>query len=101
MSNIQGCCAADAVNGSFEPQNAVNGSVPGTGVLTVTGAGKKTPGGAGTHTGHAGAQGHTDHIDEPMRRTSQAGTVNCVVFDILEYGYQDLVQTSSTRIWSK
>ena len=31
-------------------------------------AGKKTPGGAGTHTGHTGhtgARGHTDHTDEP------------------------------------
>ena len=30
--------------------------------------GKKTPGGAGTHTGHTGhtgARGHTDHTDEP------------------------------------
>jgi len=34
----------------------------------VTGTGKKTPGGAGTHTGHTGhadAQRHTDHTDEP------------------------------------
>ena len=32
------------------------------------GTGKKTPGGAGTHTGHTGhtgARGHTDHTDEP------------------------------------
>ena len=31
-------------------------------------AGKKTPGGAGTHTGHTGhtgTDGHTDHTDEP------------------------------------
>ena len=30
--------------------------------------GKKTPGGAGTHTGHTGhtgTDGHTDHTDEP------------------------------------
>ena len=27
--------------------------------------GKKTPGGAGTHTGHTGAHRHTDHTDEP------------------------------------
>ena len=35
---------------------------------TVPGPGKKTPGGAGTHTGHTGhtgARGHTDHTDEP------------------------------------
>ena len=33
-----------------------------------TGTGKKTPGGAGTHTGHTGhtgTDGHTDHTDEP------------------------------------
>ena len=32
-----------------------------------TGTGKKTPGGAGTHTGHTGhtgARGHTDHTDQ-------------------------------------
>ena len=31
------------------------------------GTGKKTPGGVGTHTGHTGAHGHTDHTetDEP------------------------------------
>jgi hypothetical protein len=28
--------------------------------------GKKTPGGAGTHTGHADAQRHTDRTDEPL-----------------------------------
>jgi len=28
-------------------------------------SGKKTSGGAGTHTGHADAQRHTDHTDEP------------------------------------
>jgi hypothetical protein len=36
----------------------------------VPGTGKKTPGGAGTntgHTGHADAQRHTDHTDEPHR----------------------------------
>ena len=27
--------------------------------------GKKTPGGAGTHTEHTGARGQTDHTDEP------------------------------------
>ena len=27
--------------------------------------GKKTPGGAGTHMGHTGARGQTDHTDEP------------------------------------
>ena len=35
---------------------------------TCTRTGKKTPGGAGTHTGHTGhtgARGHTDHTDEP------------------------------------
>ena len=34
----------------------------------MTCTGKKTPGGAGTHTGHTGhtgARGHTDHTDEP------------------------------------
>ena len=34
----------------------------------VSCTGKKTPGGAGTHTGHTGhtgARGHTDHTDEP------------------------------------
>ena len=34
----------------------------------VSGTGKKTPGGAGTHmghTGHTGARGQTDHTDEP------------------------------------
>ena len=36
--------------------------------LLYTCTGKKTPGGAGTHTGHTGhtgARGHTDHTDEP------------------------------------
>ena len=32
---------------------------------TVRPTGKKTPGGAGTHTGHTGAHGHTDHTDKP------------------------------------
>mgnify|MGYP007033230437 CR=1 FL=1 len=37
---------------------------------------KKTPGGAGTHTGHADAQRHTDRTDEPhnhppVRKTSE------------------------------
>ena len=31
--------------------------------------GKKTPGGAGTHTGHTGTHGHTDHTDEPHNST--------------------------------
>ena len=38
------------------------------GNTTVPGTGKKTPGGAGTHTGHTGhtgARGHTGHTDEP------------------------------------
>ena len=29
---------------------------------------KKTPGGAGTHTGRTGAHGYTDHTDEPPRK---------------------------------
>jgi hypothetical protein len=36
--------------------------------VSFCGTGKKTPGGAGTHTGHTGhadAQRHTDHTDEP------------------------------------
>ena len=40
-------------------------TVPG---IMVQYTGKKTPGGAGTHTGHTGhtgARGHTDHTDEP------------------------------------
>ncbi len=40
----------------------------GAGEHTGTRTGKKTPGGAGTHTGHTGhadAQRHTDHTDEP------------------------------------
>ena len=53
-------------------------TVPGTRYCTGTrlppvslnrySTGKKTPGGAGTHTGHTGhtgARGHTDHTDEP------------------------------------
>ena len=35
------------------------------GLLSDTYSGSKTPGGAGTHTGHTGAHGHTDHTDEP------------------------------------
>ena len=37
-------------------------------IETSSPTGKKTPGGAGTHTGHTGhtgARGHTDHTDEP------------------------------------
>ena len=36
--------------------------------------GKKTPGGAGTHTGHTGhtgARGHTDHTDEPHNHSTR------------------------------
>ena len=36
----------------------------------VPGTGKKTPGGAGTHTGHADAQRHTDRTDEPSKPTN-------------------------------
>jgi hypothetical protein len=36
--------------------------------------GKKTPGGAGTHTGHTGAHGHTDHTDEPHNHPNPPGT---------------------------
>ena len=43
-------------------------TVPGTLGESTVDTGKKTPGGAGTHTGHTGhtgARGHTDHTDEP------------------------------------
>ena len=42
--------------------------LPGPGPRYRYSTGKKTPGGAGTHTGHTGhtgARGHTDHTDEP------------------------------------
>ena len=35
--------------------------------------GKQTPGGAGTHTGHTGAHGHTVHTDEPHKSQAQKG----------------------------
>ena len=43
-----------------------------------TGTGKKTPGGAGTHTGHTGAHGHTDHTDktsQPSKPTNPRPSV--------------------------
>ena len=38
--------------------------------------GKKTPGGAGTHTGHSGARGQTDHTDEPHNRPPKPKDTN-------------------------
>ena len=41
--------------------------------------GKKTPGGAGTHTGHTGhtgARGQTDHTDEPHNRPPKPKDTN-------------------------
>ena len=38
--------------------------------------GKKTPGGAGTHTGHADAQRHTDRTDEPHNHPNPPTTRN-------------------------
>ena len=49
----------------FSPHNPPEG---GARALAWFCTGKKTPGGAGTHTGHTGhtgARGHTDHTDEP------------------------------------
>lgn len=34
--------------------------------------GKKTPGGAETHTGHSGAHGHTNHTDKPVEHCLRA-----------------------------
>ena len=38
--------------------------------------GKKTPGGAGTHTGHADTQRHTDRTDEPHNHPNPPTTHN-------------------------
>ena len=67
--NIRGLLRADACIGNDigprqcatrdEIQNERNSE------LSSTGTGKKTPGGAGTHMGHTGAHGHTDHTEEP------------------------------------
>ena len=46
---------------------------------SVPGTGKKTPGGAGTHTGHTGhtgARGHTDHTDEPHNHPPKPNDTN-------------------------
>ena len=54
------CLFVESADKSSQQKTYRYGSVPGTG--------KKTPGGAGTHTGHTGhtvARGHTDHTDEP------------------------------------
>ena len=51
--------------------------LPGTETrVVIHSTGKKTPGGAGTHTGHADAQRHTDRTDEPHNHPNPPTTRN-------------------------
>ena len=57
--------------------------------------GKKTPGGAGTHTGHTGhtgARGHTDHTDEPHNHP--VGTPHRSFWMVCSSGHDRLAVTN-------